>query len=207
MQNQHVAMSRVILAVVVMICVLTMATFVVRSRHDPSDLSRYTPGTVVLDGTEVSGWTVTGEMITKASAAAPFDEARRPPADRYEPSQGDGGDLGVQANSRFVLPQLDVMGTVAGSSVEVAVVRRSGERPRVVSVGDTFGAFVLSAVRPREVVLTASGVDVIQALVEPSPTPTALSRNDTLNPPRWFDSFRPVCLRNWNCGDQTAASS
>jgi len=78
---------------------------------------------------------ISDEIVREAANQAPFDPERRPPTQRY----------------RLPVPPLRVLGTIAGPGGGIAVLQEAGEPPRVVSVGQTIGEYLLVAVREEAV--------------------------------------------------------
>ncbi len=95
---------------------------------------------------------ISDEIVREAANQAPFDPERRPPTQRYR-LPGERQQV-VEEEPRFEMPPvppLRVLGTIAGPGGGIAVLQEAGEQPRVVSVGQTIGEYLLVAVREEAV--------------------------------------------------------
>ncbi len=89
---------------------------------------------------------ISDEIVREAANQAPFDPERRPPTQRYR-LPGERQQV-VEEEPRFEMPPvppLRVLGTIAGPGGGIAVLQEAGEPPRVVSVGQTIGEYLLVA--------------------------------------------------------------
>jgi len=118
------------------------------------------------------------QAISRAAGAAPFDPERQPPAQRYrlpgepmvEASESSDPDEGPP------VPQLRLLGTIAGPGGGIAVIQEGGERPRVLAIGQMIAGYQVAAVQ-EEVVTMSSGGWEISLTLEEGGTAVAVNQN------------------------------
>ncbi len=98
---------------------------------------------------------ISDEIVRQAANRAPFDPERRPPTRRYQLP----GEQAVEGTPSPVqlppVPPLLVLGTISGLGGGIAVIQEVGGQPRVVSVGQTIGAYLLTSVQEESVTVSS----------------------------------------------------